>query len=106
MLIGTCVRRGAYVTVAVELDAAERPHVVLEEQRQPGGRERRCALERSSFADALRFAETWVLARGGFLGAEAEGLAGSPVDQEVARAMFEGDLDRFVHLPVQQLTGD
>lgn|SRR5215218_5215068 len=57
MLVGTCVRRGAYVTVAVQLDERERPHVVLEAERTPGGPSRRVALERESFADALWFAE-------------------------------------------------
>jgi hypothetical protein len=101
MLIGTCARDGCYITVAVELDAAERPHVVLEGQDQPGVCSERGRIERSSFAEALRHAETWLLARGGVLGAEAETLAGSPVPRELAESMFsEAGIGRFVHLPV------
>jgi len=106
MLIGTCVRRGTYVGVAVELDEAERPHVVLEPQRSPGTPGRRVALERESFADAMWFAERWLLSRGGLLGAEAECLAGSPVDRGLARSMFEGELGRFVHLPAARPSGE
>lgn len=101
MLIGTCVRRGAYVTVAVQLDEAERPHVVLEAERSPGNSSRRVALPRNSFAEAMWFAERWLLSRGGLLGAEAECLAGSPVDPGLARAMFEDQIGRFVHLPAR-----
>ena len=106
MLIGTCARDGCYITVAVELDAAERPHVVLEGQDRPGECSERGTLERSSFAEALRHAETWLLARGGLLGAEAEGLAGSPVKRELAEAMFrEPQIGRFVHLPARRPAG-
>jgi hypothetical protein len=101
MLIGTCLRRGVYVGVAVELDQAERPHVVLEPQRRPGGPGRRLELERESFAEAMWFAERWLLSRGGLLGVEAECLAGSPVDRDLARSMFEGELGRFVHMPAR-----
>jgi hypothetical protein len=105
MLIGTCLRGGAYVTVAVELDEAERPHVVLERQRDPGQAGQRVALERESLAAALWHAERWLLSRGGLLGAEAECLAGSPVDRDLARSMFEGELERFVHLPARWPVG-
>jgi len=47
------------------------------------------------------FAERWLLSRGGLLGAEAECLAGSPVDRDLARSMFEGGLGRFVHMPAR-----
>jgi hypothetical protein len=101
MLIGTCVRRGAYVTVAVQLDERERPHVVLEAERSPGGPSRRVALPRGSFAEAMWFAERWLLSRGGLLDVEAESLAGSPVDPGLARAMFDGQIRRFIHLPAR-----
>ena len=91
MLIGTYVRRGSWVTVAVEARAAERAAV---------------ACELRSFAEALRHAEALVLARGGWLGAEAETVAGSPVEPAVARRMFsEPELRRYVHLPARGLRG-
>jgi hypothetical protein len=102
MLIGACARRGAYVTVAVELDEAERPHVVLERRRTPGAPGERVALERESFAAALSYAERWLLSRGGLLGAEADRLAGSPIDRGLAWSMFEDQLGRFVHLPARR----
>jgi hypothetical protein len=105
MLIGTCVRGGAYVTVALELDEHERPHVVLERQQDPGQAGQRIALERESFAAALWYAERWLLSRGGLLGVEAECLAGSPVDRDVARSIFDGRLGRFVHLPARWPVG-
>jgi hypothetical protein len=44
-----------------------------------------------------------VLSRAGWLGAEAEGLVGSPVGRALARRMFsEPELRRFVHLPVRR----
>src|SRR4051794_30666563 len=101
MLIGACVRQGAYITVGVELDERERPHVVLERTWCPGIVGQRVALERESFAAALSYAERWLLSRGGLLGAEAECLAGSPVDRGLARSMFDGQLERFVHLPAR-----
>jgi hypothetical protein len=102
MLIGICLRRGVYVGVAVELDEGERPHVVLEAERTPGGPSRRVALEQRTYAGAMWFAERWLLSRGGLLGVEAECLAGSPVDRDLARSMFEGELGRFVHLPASR----
>jgi hypothetical protein len=47
-----------------------------------------------------------LLARGGLLGAEAEGLAGSPVNRELAEAMFrEPRSGRFVHTTARQGRG-
>ena len=44
-----------------------------------------------------------MLARGGRLGADAEGLAGSPVERGVAERMFsEPELRRYVHLPARR----
>ena len=106
MLIGTYVRRGSWVTVAVEARAAERAAVVLERAERPGSSSAAVACELRSFAEALRHAEALVLARGGWLGAEAEGLAGSPVAPAVARRMFsEPELRRYVHLPARGLRG-
>jgi hypothetical protein len=106
MLIGTYVRRGSWVTVAVEARAAERAAVVLERAERPGARTAGVACELESTAEALRHAEALVLARGGWLGAEAETVAGSPVEPAVARRMFsEPELRRYVHLPARGLRG-
>ena len=106
MLIGTYLHMGSYVTVGVELDSAERPHVVLERQDRPGEAVRRAALVCESFAGALRHAEVHLLARGGVFGAEAEGLAGSPVPRHLARAMFSAtQMGRFVHVPSRRPPG-
>jgi hypothetical protein len=104
MLVGTYVMRGDYVTVAVEAKgAATGPtSVVLE---RPGAAAARVTCELESFAVALRHAEALVLARGGWLGAEAEGLAGSPVERDLARSMFEGELKRFGHVPARWPVG-
>jgi hypothetical protein len=92
--------------VAVELDEAERPHVVLERQDRPGVMHSRCAVEHGSFGQALQRAEVHLLARGGLLGAEAEGLAGARVARELAESMFdERGIGRFVHLPAGRSAG-
>ena len=108
MLIGTYVRQGSYVTVAVESGPSgpAPARVVLERSERPGSSSAAVACELRSFAEALRHAEALVLARGGWLGAEAEGLAGSPVEPAVARRMFsEPELGRYVHLPARGLRG-
>jgi hypothetical protein len=93
------VRHGRYVTVAVNVDQAERAHVVLERQRRPGAMRESAGRELGSLAAAVYQAEAHVLARGGWLGAEAEGLASSPVARDVAAAMFSpSQRGRFVHL--------
>jgi len=59
------------------------------------------ACELGSLSSTLRHAEAQVLARGGVLGVQAVCLAGSPVEREAARRMFDPDqLRRWVHLPV------
>ena len=99
MLIGTYLHRGSYVSVAVEIDEAERPRVVLERQDRPGVAVRRCALISSTFAGALHHAERHLLARGGLPGAEAQGLASSPVERKLALALVSGrDGGRFVRV--------
>jgi hypothetical protein len=106
MLIGTYVRRGSWVTVAVEARSAERAAVVLERSERPGSTVAGVACELESVAEALRHAEALVLSRGGWLGAEAETVAGSPVAPDVARRMFsEPELRRYVHLPARGLRG-
>jgi hypothetical protein len=105
MLVGTYVKQGSYVTVAVEENEADRGRasVVLERSERPGGASARVACELESLSVALRHAEALVLARGGWLGAEAEGLAGSPVERAVAQRMFsEPELRRYVHLPLRR----
>jgi hypothetical protein len=107
MLIGTYVRRGSYVTVTVlglpvrtgrEPEAA----IVLERSERPGALSARVACEFGSLAEALRHAEGLVLSRAGALGAEAEALAGSPVDRRLARRLLtERGSGRFVHLTVR-----
>jgi hypothetical protein len=108
MLIGTYVRHGSYVTVAVEaLGAATAgATVVLERSERPGRVAARVECEFSSVQSALRHAEGLVLSRAGWLGAEAPGLVGSPVGPGLARRMFtEPELHRFVHLPVRRPDG-
>jgi hypothetical protein len=106
MLIGTYVRRGSWVTVAVETRSAERAAVVLERSERPGSTSAGVACELESVAEALRHAEALVLSRGGWLGAEAETVAGSPVAPAVAKRMFsEPELRRYVHLPARGLRG-
>jgi hypothetical protein len=105
MLIGTYVREGSYVTVAVKaLGAATAgAALVLERSERPGRVAASVACEFSSFESALRHAEGLVLSRAGWLGAEAPGLVGSPVGRGLARRMFsEPELRRFVHLPVRR----
>src|SRR5919199_1066473 len=88
MLIGTYVKQGSYVTVAVESGPSgpAPARVVLERSERPGSSSAAVACELRSFAEALRHAEALVLARGGWLGAEAEAVAGSPVEPAVAGA--------------------
>jgi hypothetical protein len=102
MLVGTYVKQGSYVTVAVERLGADREPaaVVLERGERPGRAEARVACEFATLRSALRHAEGLVLSRAGLLGAEAETLAGSPVSPQRARRMFsEPELRRYVHLP-------
>jgi hypothetical protein len=108
MLVGTYVRHGSYVTVAVEVSgAATAPAaVVLERSERPGSASARVACELESLSVAVRHAEGLVLSRGGWLGAEAEGIAGSPVERRVAERMFSvPELRRYVHLPVRRRGG-
>jgi hypothetical protein len=91
--------------VAVEMNGVSRRRakVVLERCERPGESADRASCELSTLEGALRHAEALVLARGGWLGAEAECVAGSPVERSVARRMFsEPELRRYVHLPARR----
>ena len=102
MLIGTYLHRGSYVMVAVDMDEAERPRVVLERHDAPGVPVARIALLAGSFGGALRHAEAHLLARGGLPGMEAEALASSPVSRELAGALLrDRDRTRFVHVQLR-----
>jgi hypothetical protein len=108
MLIGTYVKDGLYVTVAVEAIGAATAGatIVLERSERPGRVAARVECEFASIQSALRHAEGLVLSRAGWLGAEAEGLVGSPVGRGLAERMFtEPELRRFVHMPARRPDG-
>jgi hypothetical protein len=67
------------VTVAVETRQAERAAVILERSERPGERSAGVACKLDSVAEVL------VLSRGAWVRAEAETVAGSPVEAAVAR---------------------
>jgi hypothetical protein len=94
------------VTVPAEARQAERAAVILERSERPGEGSAGVACKLDPMAEALRHAEALVLSRGAWLGAEAETVAGSPVEAAVARRMFsEPELLRYVHLPARHVGG-
>ena len=106
-LIGTYMHDGHYKTVSVMEPRVGR-FLVCEERLAcpgfPGVPAMVAQFDRP--VRAVREAEMRVLAHGGLLMQEAEGVANARVDREMAEALFEGErFSRFLHVPARPLAG-
>ena len=106
-LIGTYMHDGAYKTVSVMEPRVGR-FLVCEERLAcpgfPGVPAMLAQFDRP--VRAVREAEMRVLAFGGLLMHEAEGIANARVCPEMAEALFEGErFSRFLHVPARPLAG-
>ena len=106
-LIGTYFRDGMWKTVSVMEPRVGRFLVCEEATTRPGHPGIPAMV--ASFDRPLRCvreAEMRVLAHGGLLLHEAEGIANAALDREAAEALFEGErFSRFLHVPARPLAG-
>ena len=102
MLIGTYLREQGYHTVYVDRGRTTRFLVIDERRLTPAGQLELSFVVSAHLTEqrAAKIGAAHVLSRGGLLGQDPFGLAGSPVAAPYARRMFDPRaLPRFLHVP-------